>query len=77
MSLMRDFLSDIDAYLAERRISETALGKAAVNDGKFVSRIRSGKGVTVRLVERVREYMRENPPEQFEDERQIHASGRH
>lgn len=62
MSLLDDFLSDIDAYLAERRISETALGKAAVNDGKFVSRIRSGKGVTVRLVERVREYMRENPP---------------
>lgn len=75
---MRDFLSDIDAYLEQRRISETALGKAAVNDGKFVSRIRSGKGVTVRLVERVREYMRENPPEQFEDERRpIHANGRH
>ena len=33
----------------------------AVNDGKFVGRLRSGKGVTVRLVERARKYIADNP----------------
>lgn len=59
MATVPDLLRDIDRYLAETGHAETTFGRLAVNDGKFVKRLRLGKGVTVTTVERVRSYIAE------------------
>jgi hypothetical protein len=54
-----EFLAEIEAFLAVRAIAETTFGRRAVNDGKFVARIRAGKGITLATMERVRRFMRD------------------
>lgn len=55
-------LSDIDTYIAARGIAETTFGRMAVNDGKFVARVRRGGNITFATAARVREFIRANPP---------------
>lgn len=57
MSTVASLLAEIDAFLAETGIAATTFGRHAVNDGKFVGRIRSGSGITVALVDRVRAHI--------------------
>lgn len=62
-----DLLNEIDAYLSRAQkigapIAETTFGLRAVNDGKFVGRLRDGKDVTMRIAERVRQWIKDNPP---------------
>ncbi len=59
MSTVAELLSDIDSYLADSGIAETTFGRLAVNDGKFVGRLRSGAGVTIATVDRVKAYLRQ------------------
>lgn len=47
----------IDAFTARHGMSDTALGLAAVNDGKIVPRIRAGKNITLRTVQRLVAFM--------------------
>lgn len=56
-------LGEIETYLAslERPIAETTFGRLAVNDGKFVSRLRARKNVTVDRIERCRAFIRSRP----------------
>lgn len=53
-------LGEIETYLAslDRPIAETTFGRLAVNDGKFVSRLRARKNVTVDRIERCRAFIR-------------------
>ena len=62
MQVIADLLTEIETYTRARNIAESTFGRLAVNDGKFVGRLRSGSGVTVRLIEKARAYMRTNPP---------------
>ena len=55
-------IGDIESYCRASGVSESTFGRQAVNDGKFVSRLRSGKGVTLKTLVRVRAYMWDNPP---------------
>ncbi len=57
MTTIEALLKDIDAFLREAEMAETTFGRHAVNDGKFVGRLREGAGVTVATVDRVRAYM--------------------
>lgn len=57
MTTVSALLADIDAFLREAQIAESTFGRRAVNDGKFVGRLREGAGVTVATVERVRAYI--------------------
>lgn len=50
-------LAEIEAFLATRKIAETTFGRMAVNDGKFVGRLRAGKNLNVQTVTRVREFI--------------------
>jgi hypothetical protein len=50
-------IDEIEQYCRARTIAESTFGRMAVNDGKFVGRLRSGKGVTTRTLQRVREFM--------------------
>ncbi len=53
------FISEIETYCRNTGIAESTFGRRAVNDGKFVSRLREGGGVTTATVSRVRKYLSE------------------
>jgi hypothetical protein len=55
-------LNEIDAFLAKRGMAETTFGLRAVNDGKFVARLRAKGNITFATAERVREFIRINAP---------------
>src|SRR3970040_2274741 len=57
MNDMKSILNEIEAFCRKQDLAETTFGKQAVNDGKFVARLRAGKSVTLRTLERVRAYM--------------------
>ena len=50
-------IAEIEQYCRARTIAESTFGRMAVNDGKFVGRLRLGKGVTTRTLRRVRDFM--------------------
>jgi hypothetical protein len=54
-------LQEIAAYCRGVRLAESTFGRMAVNDGKFVNRLRSGGRVTTETVERVRSFIQANP----------------
>lgn len=60
MSTISDLLADIESFLREKDMAETTFGRHAVNDGKFVGRLRDGAGVTIATIERVRAFMAGN-----------------
>ena len=54
---MTAFLAEIDAFLQRTGMRPSMLGHRAVNDGKFVTRLRNGGQVTLRTMARVRQFM--------------------
>lgn len=46
-------LAEIESFLTERGMSAKAFGQLAVNDGKFVARLRSGENMTTDTITRV------------------------
>lgn len=50
-------LARIDGFIAKSGMSPSALGKAAVADDRFVSRIRSGGNFTVEMYQRVIDWL--------------------
>lgn len=57
MSTVVELLVEIEQFCREAEIAEATFGSRAVRDGKFVDRLRSGGGVTLRTAERVRAYI--------------------
>ncbi len=57
MDLQKELLEEIDRFTAALGMSKTTFGRLAVNDGKFVGRLRNGGGVTVRTVEKVHSFI--------------------
>jgi hypothetical protein len=51
-------LEEIFAYCRREGMAESTFGRRAVNDGKFVSRLRYGGKVNEATVERVRDFIR-------------------
>lgn len=62
MTTIEALLADIAAFLRDAGMAETTFGRHAVNDGKFVGRLRSGSGVTVATIDRVRAYIAAERP---------------
>jgi hypothetical protein len=46
-------LRQIEGFLADRKMAETTFGRLAVNDGKFVGRLRSGSNMTIDTIIKV------------------------
>ncbi|MDP6574047.1 MAG: hypothetical protein QGI63_02010 [Rhodospirillales bacterium] len=61
MDEIQRLIAEIEAYCQLSGLAETTFGRRAVNDGKFVGRLRDGKGVTVKTIARLRVFMHENP----------------
>lgn len=59
MDTQAQLLSEIEAFLSTRRQAETTFGRMAVNDGKFVSRLRAGANMTLATIGRVRAHIKE------------------
>ena len=60
MSIHSELMDEIDAFLGATAMAETTFGREAVNDGKLMARLRGGKGVTTRTVEKLRAFMAAN-----------------
>jgi hypothetical protein len=53
----RDLLVEIEGFCRAAGMAESTFGRHAVNDGKFVGRLRDGRRVTTATVARVRDYI--------------------
>jgi hypothetical protein len=51
-------LAEIGRFLGERNITETTFGRLAVNDGKFVARLRSAGNMTTGLIAKAHDFIR-------------------
>src|SRR4029077_6572629 len=59
MTVQAELLIEIEAFLAKRGdMAETTFGRLAVNDGKFVRRLRDGCNMTLAPIGRTREFMK-------------------
>ena len=56
-------LNEITDYCRKAGLAESTFGKLAVNDGKFVGRLRDGGRTTPHTMERIRSFIAEHPPE--------------
>ena len=52
-----DLIARIEAYCRREEIAESTFGRRAVNDGKFVGRLRDGKRVTTATISRVEAFL--------------------
>ena len=50
-------LAEIIGFIAERQITEKTFGRLAVNDGKFVARLRSTDNMTTALIAKGHEFI--------------------
>lgn len=57
MEEVRTLIGEIEGYCRQHGLAESTFGRIAVNDGKFVGRLRAGRGVTARTMSRVRAFM--------------------
>ena len=58
MTVQSELLKEIETFLATRRsMAETTFGRLAVNDGKFVRRLRDGCNTTLSTVDRVKRFI--------------------
>lgn len=53
MQSISTIISRIETHCASHGIAESTFGRIAVNDGKFVSRLRAGGSMTLRTFERL------------------------
>ena len=58
---MEQIIAEIESYCREARIAETTFGKRANVGGDFVGRVRNGASCTYATVDKIRQYMRDNP----------------
>ena len=52
-----DFLKDVDRYIASHDISAREFSVQATGDAGFVSRLRNGANITLKTMEKVRDFM--------------------
>jgi len=57
MDNLTDLIEDIEAFCRRHAMAESTFGRMAVNDGKFVGRLRSGGSVTTKSISKVRSFM--------------------
>jgi TnpA family transposase len=57
MTIQSDLLAEIEPFLEARGMSATAFGRAAVNDGKFIARLRASENMTLATLDKARGYL--------------------
>lgn len=59
MALRDDLLLEIEAFLERSGMAPGTFGTYVAKDGKFVNRLRAGADVRTQLLERCREFIRD------------------
>ncbi len=59
METQQQLLIRIEAFLSTRTMAETTFGRLAVNDGKFVGRLRAGSNMTLATIAKAEAYLAE------------------
>ena len=59
VSTQAELLLEIEGFLRPRKMAETTFGRLAVNDGKFVGRLRSGANMTLATIAKARGFITE------------------
>ena len=57
INVKNDFLENILQFCILKNMAESTFGRQAVNDGKFVSRLRSGARVTTETWQKVQRFI--------------------
>lgn len=57
MDTHQALLAEIHIFVSETGMAETTFGRAAVGDASLVQRLRSGRSITIRKLDRIRGYM--------------------
>jgi homoserine dehydrogenase len=58
MDDLERFRQEVDAYIAEAKLTPTAFGRVAINDPNFVFNLRTGREPRRDTIARVRSFMR-------------------
>jgi hypothetical protein len=61
MDEIEALIEEIETYCRLHEMAESTFGRVAVNDGKFVGRLRSGSNLTSKTLARVRDFIVNNP----------------
>ena len=61
MITIQELLERIRAHCAERKIATSTFGRIAVNDGKLVHRLESGKSITLDTLARIERALATEP----------------
>lgn len=57
MGLRDQLLSDILEFCGETKMAESTFGLYAVNDGKFVRRLRAGRDVNTETIDKIHKFI--------------------
>jgi hypothetical protein len=57
MADIDSLIGEIDSYCNRQQISKSTFGLRVVNDGKLVNRLRDGKGITLRTINRIQDFL--------------------
>ena len=57
-----ELLQEISDYCRQAGLAESTFGRASINDGKLVSRLRDGGRITTDTLARIKEYIVAHPP---------------
>ncbi len=61
--MLDKFIEEIEEYCHRMQMAKSTFGLKVVNDGKLISRLKDGKGITLANVNKIQEYMLNNPPQ--------------
>ena len=59
MDTQAHLLAEIETFLRTRKMAETTFGRLAVNDGKFVARLRAQANMTLGTIQKAKDFMAE------------------
>jgi hypothetical protein len=57
MADIDSLIGEIESYCNRQQISKSTFGLRVVNDGKLVNRLRDGKGITLRTINRIQDFL--------------------
>lgn len=64
MSEIQGLITEIENYCRDKGLAESTFGRLAVGNSKLMARLRNGQGVTLRTVDKIRQYMRAEQSQQ-------------
>ena len=74
MNESESLIAEVEEFCRRTGVAETTFGRRAVNDGKFVRRVRGGGGITARTAARVRTFISEHASDLAAENGEAHVA---